>query len=173
MNKPSRTRTFARVGTTLAIAAFGFAIALLTPTPAKAFVAFSFGFPLGFPAYPPPPPYYYPPPPPPGYYPPPGTSGPPGAYPPAAGQPPGYSLRPVYPVLRRSPIRRGGRGPTPPAGNVANTRRPERSTGARPSSMGQPAATLTANGGLSTDSGPVRVVSLGAPRCLARNDSGT
>jgi hypothetical protein len=91
MNKPSRTRIFARVGATLAIAAFGFAIPFLTPAPAEAFVAFSFGFPIGFPAYPPPPPYYYPPPPPPGYYPPPGTSGPPGAYPPAAGQPPGYS----------------------------------------------------------------------------------
>ena len=58
MNKPSRTRTFSRIGTTLAIAAFGFAIPLLMPAPAKSFVAFSFGFPIGFPAYPPPPPYY-------------------------------------------------------------------------------------------------------------------
>ena len=58
MNKLPRTRTIARIGATLAIAAFGFAILLLTPGPAKAFVAFSFGFPIGFPAYPPPPPYY-------------------------------------------------------------------------------------------------------------------
>jgi hypothetical protein len=91
VNKAPRTRIIAGIGTTLAIAAFWFAIPVLTPAPAKAFVAFSFGFPIGFPAYPPPPPYYYPQPPPPGYYPPPGPSGPPGVYPPAAGQPPGYS----------------------------------------------------------------------------------
>jgi len=89
MNKPPRTRIIAGIGATVAIAAFGFAIPFLMPAPAKAFVAFSFGFP----AYPPPPPNYYPPRPPPGYYPPPGTSGPPGAYPPAAAQPPGYSPR--------------------------------------------------------------------------------
>jgi hypothetical protein len=82
MNKPPRTRTVAGVGASLAIAAFGFAIPVLSPATAKAFVAFSFGFPLGFPAYPPPPPYYYPPP---------GTSGPLGSSPPAALQPPGYS----------------------------------------------------------------------------------
>ena len=92
MNKPPRTRIIAGIGATVAIAAFGFAIPFLMRAPAKAFVAFSFGFPIGFPAYPPPPPYYYPPLPPPGYYPPPGTSGLRGAYPPAAGQSHGYSL---------------------------------------------------------------------------------
>ena len=35
----------------------------------------------------------------------------------------------------------------------------------RPRSMGQPAATLTANSGSSTDSGPVSAVSVGAPLC--------
>jgi hypothetical protein len=96
MNKVPRTRTVARIGVTLAIAAFGFAIPLLTPAPAEAFVAFSFGFPLGFPAYPPPPPYYYPPPPPSGYYPPPGTAGPPGPHPSAGGYGPSSASSITY-----------------------------------------------------------------------------
>jgi 17 kDa outer membrane surface antigen len=110
MNKLPRSRTIAGIGATLAIAAFGLAIPVLTPAPAKAFVAFSFGFPIGFPAYPPPPPYYYPPPPPPGYYPPPDTSGPLGAYPPAAAQPPashpssGYAPSPM-PSITYTPRR--------------------------------------------------------------------
>ncbi len=83
MINSTRTRSVAKLGATLVIAAFGLAIPILMPAPAEAFVGVSISVPLGFPFYPPyPPPYYYPPPPP-AYYPPSGSG------PPAATQPPG------------------------------------------------------------------------------------
>jgi len=102
---PAKTRCFAAIATAAVIAGCGFTATALAPTAAEAagFVGFSFGFPIGFPAYyPPPPPYpYYPPPypPPPSGYQPPGSPPHPGSYtPPPSRQSPriSYTPRPAW-----------------------------------------------------------------------------